>query len=158
MYGYYRRVTEAEFADLDDYYVHRQDAKVQDRLFHLDEGWQAIWYLLGRADAPLHLVMGRYAIGDPEEELIWYLNPAEVRQGAAYLATMPAERLLGFYDPETMTEANIYPDVWLDDDGEDRRAWLMKLYEGLPAFFAATAAAGQGLITAVEPEHVEFEL
>jgi hypothetical protein len=149
MYGYYRRVSDAEFAELDDYYVDRTAEEGQDRLFQLDKGWQAVWFLLRRAGAPLDVLIGNIPLGDPELELLWHLTPAQVREGARYLATMPPEQLAEFYDAELLARENVYPDVWLRDD-QDNLRWVMHWYKGLPEFFAEAAEAGDGLIVAVE--------
>ena len=68
-----------------------------------------------------------------------------VQQAAEQLRGMPFDQLARHFDPQRMTEQDVYPSViWKRD--EDALSYLRLHYEKLVRFFDAAATSGSGAI------------
>lgn len=116
------------------------------RTFDVDKAWNGIGYLLNAAGGgPVDVVTG----GEPvsTEDLGYgparFLTPAQVGEGARYLAAMRWEQLARNFDPAQLNADDIYPAIWDDAHALD---YLRSNYEGLVQFFSTAAAAGDAVI------------
>jgi hypothetical protein len=117
---------------------------------YLDKSWHGLHYLLtGTAwegDFPANfLVAGGAAIGAVD---VGYgparaLTSGQVRAVNEYLAGITTEQLRTRYDAERMSELEIYPEIWDEDESID---YLIENFDDVKAFVQSTAAVGQGLI------------
>jgi hypothetical protein len=160
MVGAYARVTQDELdrglADPDWAYEYLGELEESDyrgddpagsgRTFDVDKAWNGIGYLLNAAGSgPVDVVTG----GEPvsTEDLGYgparFLTPAQVGEGARYLAAMRWELLARHFDPAQLNADDIYPATWDDAHALD---YLRSNYEGLVQFFSAAAAAGDAVI------------
>jgi hypothetical protein len=120
----------------------------------IDKSWHGLHYLLTRSawegDPPLNfLVTGGREIGDVD---VGYgpargFTSAEVAEIAGALGQISTDDLRGRFDPEQMMKAQIYPEIWDRDPGEDDTlGYLVEYFEGLKAFLQRTAASGSALV------------
>jgi hypothetical protein len=107
---------------------------------YLDKAWAGIQFLLDAAGVDVDL----YEDGDvvDEECILLAWNAGMVANAARALSATPFEVLARHFDPRRMTERNVYPSVWNDDDLDYLRHYHARLVE----FFAATAASGDAAI------------
>lgn len=118
----------------------------------LDKAWHGVNYLLCGAAEPGESLLGQAVLGGTEigEDFSGY-GPARfftVEQVSALAATLgapetgrEAERR---YDPERMTELQIYPFGW---DDESNREWVFDALRDLRGFYSEAAAHGRAVVT-----------
>jgi hypothetical protein len=128
----------------------------EDHSLYLDKSWHAIHYLLNGAawegEEPLvHTVLGGTPIGEPDEEEEdeeynppRYLKPEQVKQIRDALAGISEEELLNRYNPEHMTELDIYPAI--DWDGEGEQEYVMDYYRELVAYYKEAADNNEAML------------
>ncbi|WP_344875756.1 YfbM family protein [Allokutzneria multivorans] len=160
MDGNYLRVTQEELERaLDDPNGFREET--QDRLDDLADAdlppeearyltthkaWHAIAFLLGRAEFHVDVVHGEGEIAEEED---WgygpprYLSADQVESAAEALAVLDFDELLDSTDPNDLTEADVYPLTW---DEEDALEWVGHWFKPIPAFFSAAAEKGDSMI------------
>lgn len=108
-----------------------------DKTLDIDKSWHGIHYLLtGTAyegDEPLSLlIMGGEQIDDDGHRI---LSPEQVM---AIVAVLPMEESLKTrFDPQRMTDLEIYPQIW--DEGEESLDYLTANYVELAEFFRGAA-------------------
>ena len=120
----------------------------------VDKAWQGIHFLLtGTAiegDPPLNFIVGGgRLIGDVD---VGY-GPArafandEVRVIAQALNDVPPESLRERFDPKSMMEEGVYPEIWDRDATEDDTVgYLIENYADLRSFIRRTAERGDGML------------
>ncbi|WP_127533392.1 YfbM family protein [Paenibacillus kobensis] len=128
----------------------------EDQSLYLDKSWHAIHYLLNGAawegEVPLiHTVLGGTPIGEPDEEEenedynpTRYLTAEQVKQIHDALSVISEEELLRRYNPEHMTELDIYPSIDWDEDGE--REYVMDYYRELVAYYQEAAKNNEAML------------
>jgi len=110
----------------------------------IDKAWHGIHFLLtGDAwdgAAPWSLVvLGGTPIGeDVGYGPARYLLPAQVREVADALGTLPRNELAARFSPQAMEEAEIYPEIWVRD-GDDGLEYLLANYDVLVKFYQQAA-------------------
>jgi hypothetical protein len=120
----------------------------------LDKAWHGIHYLLTGsawegAEPLCYLVSGGETIGDVD---VGYgparaLTSKQVVDFDAALSTITADELRRRFNPQAMSKAEIYPDIWERDPQEDDAlAYLIEYFEDLKSFVEKTRAAGKGMI------------
>ncbi len=120
----------------------------------LDKAWHGIHFLLtGTAwegDWPLSfLLRGGAQVGDID---VGYgparaFTSAEVREIAAALAPIDEGTMRSRFDPDKMTELDIYPTIWDRDPAEDDTLGYCVEYFGiLKEFVTRAAARGDGIV------------
>ncbi|MBD3922619.1 YfbM family protein [Paenibacillus sp. PR3] len=128
-----------------------------DQSLYLDKSWHAIHYLLNGAawegEEPLvHTVLGGTAIGEPDEDEMEsgeynptrYLTPELVKQISDALQGITEVELQSRYNPEQMTEMDIYPSIDWEDDGE--LEYVMDYYRELVAYYRDAAANQEAML------------
>jgi hypothetical protein len=108
-----------------------------------DKAWQAIGFLLERAEFPVDVVYGEEQFDDDED---WgygpprYLTAERVHTAAQALATTSFDALTVGVTPATLMQADIYPQIWDEPDSLD---WVRSWYEPLVPYFTDAASQGQ---------------
>ena len=115
----------------------------------VDKAWHALHFMLNgapmpREGQPVPAIFG----GEPIGEDIHYgparlLRPHEVKAISTALNAIGDDDMRARYAPEQMTDAQVYPEIWDDDDALD---YVMLHYRSLVEFYGAAAARGDGLI------------
>lgn len=132
--------------------IYAEDGPDPDRQLDVDKAWHAIHFLLTgstwEGDAPYALaVLGGTEIGeDVGYGPARYLLPAQVADIASALAGTSAQELGGRFDPDAMDAAEIYPQIWRDDDPADALGYVLENYKALVAFYQSAAARGDALL------------
>jgi Domain of unknown function (DUF1877) len=116
----------------------------------LDKAWHGVHYLLSGSTEPTESPLGQCVLGGTEvgEDLGYgparAFDPAQVARIAKALADPEAEReAADRFDAARMTDLQIYPFGWEEDD----RAWLLVSFRELRGFYAAAAAQGWAAVT-----------
>ncbi|HLN65023.1 MAG TPA: YfbM family protein [Symbiobacteriaceae bacterium] len=118
---------------------------------YVDKAWHGIHFLLNGAaytgDGPLfNVVLGGTEIG---EDLGYgparYLTADQVREAAAAFGAISDDELRQRYNPRAFEDADIYPNIWVDE-GDEALDYVMEYLTQLRAFFLAAAQAGQAML------------
>lgn len=122
-----------------------------DRRLDLDKAWHGLHFLLtGTADGgdepANHLLHGGEPLDDDGE--VRALGANEVRRFAEHLSAITPAELARRYDPERMTELDIYPRaIWMRTSaGDSPLEWLTASFADVQRLVTAASAAGEGLI------------
>ena len=120
--------------------------------FDVDKAWHGLHYLLtGTSEGgepPLSLaIVGGGEIGDdlgmgPAR----FLTPAQVRDVATALASLPESESRRRFDPLDMQSRDIYPEVIRVRDGDHAPDYLMENSGPLAEFYAGAAARGDAVL------------
>jgi hypothetical protein len=120
-------------------------------MLDVDKAWHGIhWLLSGSAwegDWPLgFIVTGGTAIGDED---VGYgparaLRSAEVLELNTALAKVSRDELKERFDPEELTKAEIYPQIW--DEGDEALDYLLGGFDDLKKYVAEAAAKKMGML------------
>jgi hypothetical protein len=120
----------------------------------IDKSWQGIHFLLtGRAfegDPPLNFILGGGEwLGDVD---VGYgparaLRSGEVRAIADALNGVRPDSLRERFDPKTMMDEGVYPEIWDRDPAEDDTlGYLLEYFDDLQAFIRRRAERGEGML------------
>ncbi len=155
MIGNFRRLQQAELGELlaqpDNLAAFLYGQAAPENYLDIDKTWHAVHYLLNgetwEGKYPLsEAVMGGQNLG--EEDMGYgparYLAPDAVADVAAALAEISPEALLARYEPAKLKAAEIYPQVWREND-EDRD-YIAVNYRALVDFYRGAAAGGDAVI------------
>ena len=77
------------------------------------------------------------------------LTAAQVKEIASKLRALSEDELKRRYDPEKMTEAQIYPEIIWKREGQAALLWLLEGYRQLLAFCVRAAAEGNAVLLAI---------
>lgn len=159
MIGNYRRMSEDALIELlaepdrlsDLLYREDEDADGAEAHLDVDKSWHIIHFLLnGRAwegDWPLvGVVLGGAEVSDEDVGYgpARYLAPGEVEEVSRALGDISAKELWSRFDADAVREAEIYPDAWQGDSGDEE--YVTDNYESLRSFFAVAADRGQAIL------------
>jgi hypothetical protein len=72
------------------------------------------------------------------------LDPAGVASVAAALDSISADDLRARYDPNALSDAEVYPDIWDEEDVFD--TYLLPNFENLKALYSHAAAEGRWVL------------
>ncbi|HYQ04040.1 MAG TPA: YfbM family protein [Polyangiaceae bacterium] len=122
----------------------------------VDKAWHAIHFLLtGSAwegESPLNFIAaGGAEIGDD----VGYgparcLDSSEVASLAAALQELPTNVLLKRFNPEALSAADIYPDIWdRPPEEDDSQGYVAEYYEVLRSFILDAASEHQALLVSI---------
>lgn len=120
----------------------------------IDKSWAGIHYLLtgsqwgGKPPHSVPILGGTEVGGDLGYGPARLLQPNEVAEASALLASLPVSELKRKFDPNAMAEADIYPNVWAEE-GEESFDYLAHWYVELQKFYASAAQAKHGMLLAI---------
>jgi len=127
----------------------RGDCKWSEEI-DIDKAWHGIHFLLtgsaGETESALGaVIMGGEGVGDdlgygPAR----YLTPERVKELARALAEVKPEDLVKNFDPEKMTDQQVYPLIW--DEGDEALEYLLHHFHKLKDYYNDAAAKGNGML------------
>ena len=123
----------------------------------LEKAWHGLHFLFTgetwEGDEPAcFLLKGGEDVGEDEwsEPVARLLSPPQVRAFADFLETLGPTGLTARFDPQRMTELDIYPGpIWERDDREESIGFLLAYFEELRAFASRAADAGDAVLVHV---------
>ncbi|WP_433318432.1 DUF1877 family protein [Micromonospora sp. CA-269861] len=113
---------------------------------YLGKAWAGIQFLLDAAGADVDIYQDATCVianGDDGLSIVGW-NDDMVAHVARTLSALPFEALAGHYDPEKLSEEEVYPNGRFWDDDEHK--FLRDGYEALVTFVEATATSGGAAI------------
>lgn len=124
----------------------------------LDKSWHGIHYLLTRSDwqgdPPLNfLLCGGNEIGDID---VGYgtarlITAEDVQKVNDALKNITRSDLLQNFDPDEMTNLEIYPTIWdRASDEDDTFGYCADYFEDLKSFIARTAENGHAIVISIQ--------
>jgi hypothetical protein len=134
--------------------LHDDEAEMPDPELDLDKSWHGIHYLLtGTAwqisEGAGAAILGGDEIGqDDGYGPARLLDPDTVRSVTTALDALDVEMLRARFDPDAMTAAEIYPDIWTDGT-EEFDSYLAPNFTELRRFYRVAAANGQAVLLAI---------
>ncbi|MBL7719484.1 MAG: YfbM family protein [Flavipsychrobacter sp.] len=123
------------------------------RLVYIDKAWDGLIFLLTgkgftESDAPLMNVFFSGVTFDEEQDLGYgpahYSTPGEVKELHLLLSELSNEEVAGKYDPQKMTELDIYPGGW---ENEELKEYLIDYFRSVKEVYALAAENGEAIIT-----------
>ena len=161
MIGNLLRVTNAELeAYLEDSSlledrIYDDEAETEDaNLVDIDKSWDGILFLLTgqKFDENFALPLTRLLFGgqmiDEDQDLGYgpgqYLRPNQVKELSEEISKISVEELRKRYDAKKMTELDVYPTSWEDDDNVD---YLTDNFVLIQKVYAEAAKNGEAIIT-----------
>jgi hypothetical protein len=141
-----------ENADLDDLMVSSGTATAT--AVSLEKSWHGLHFLLTgeawRAEGPLaFLVTGGEEVGDDEESPLRWFTPEETVEIDEALSRVSDNKLWSRFDPEAMSDQDIYPGIW-DEDEADLREEYLDYFRALKSVVAEAVDQSQGLLIAIQ--------
>ena len=121
----------------------------------LEKAWHGLHFLLtgtddGGEEPACFLMSGGEYMGDNDDVDVRALSPDQVRDFAAFLATLSTEELTRRFDPVRMTQLKIYPEIWMRPEEEDEpRGYLLGAFDGLRDLVTSAAAAGDAVVVCI---------
>lgn len=119
------------------------DSDYGDVAVDLDKAWHGIHFLLTGSDydgeEPLSLaIMGGEELGGDGARLL------SCEQVQAVAAVLPMEEVLrSRFDPQRMTDLEIYPKIW--DEGDEALDYLISYYTPMAELFREAAGRGDSI-------------
>ncbi len=136
-----------------DEYLHPNDGESDPpNYIDVDKAWHGIHYLLtgtsdGGSEPSALAVLGGEEVGDevgygPAR----FLTPLQVASVAVALNAIDESNFRKRFAPKAMANAEIYPEVIWERDGEDALDYVVQNYLPLVEFYKAAAQRGDGVI------------
>jgi hypothetical protein len=118
----------------------------------LEKAWHGLHFLLtGSAwegEGPLaFLLQGGETIGD-EEMGVRLFSPEATRALDRALTEVSDDQLWERFDPERMTEEDVYPGIW-DESEDDLREEYLEYFHVLKKFIHRASTANQGFLVSI---------
>ena len=126
-----------------------------ENLIDIDKSWDGIIFLLtgqnsAKADHPLLQVLFSGQIIDDEQDLGYgpahYLTPEQVVDLNNQISQITVEELRQKYDPKRMTELEVYPTIWEDED-EESFEYLSDNFLEVQQLYSDATKNGEAIIT-----------
>ncbi|MBI2094267.1 MAG: YfbM family protein [Candidatus Omnitrophica bacterium] len=119
-------------------------------LLDVDKAWHGLHFLLTgdpwTGKPPLaYAVLGGKEIGDDVGYgPVRFLTSEQVREASQALAVLPADELRKRFDPAQFKQADIYPEIW--DENDEALTYLLENYLRLVQFYQNAAAKGNAVL------------
>ncbi len=141
----------------------KDSAKLEDRIYaeeddgkftDIDKAWDGIIFLLTgknfmQSNGPVMEAFFSGQLVNEAQDLGYgpahYVMPRQVVEINALLQSIEQEDLKKAFQPQKMTEAEVYPNSW--DEGEEIFDYILENFEIFKERYAQAAAAGDALIT-----------
>lgn len=126
---------------------------VDPNLVDIDKSWDGIIFLLTgqnfeNSNHPLTKVLFSGQIIDEEQDLGYgagqYLKPEQVKEVNEQISKISVEELSEKYDAKKMTELEVYPNIW---DNEDTVSYLIEYVQTIQEVYAEASKNDQAIIT-----------
>lgn len=159
MIGNLLRVTETELENylkdsslLEDKIY--EDETENENLVDIDKSWDGIIFLLTgqslmTADHNLVRVLFSGQLIDEEQDLGYgpahYLTPEQVLELNNEISTLTVSDLKQRYNPDKMTELEVYPTIW--NEGDDAFDYILEGFLTLQNVFSEASKKGEVIIT-----------
>ncbi len=117
----------------------------------LDKSWHAIHFTLNGKAWEGEGALGNVIIGGQEigENIGYgparYLTPREVLEAAQALQSIPPDQFKERFNPNGLTAAEIYPEIWAEEP-EESLDYVLSFYEDLRNFYLGAADRGQAVL------------
>ena len=122
-------------------------------LVDIDKSWDGIIFLLtgensNNSNHPLTKVLFSGQIIDEAQDLGYgpgqYLTPEQVKEMNEQISKISLEELSKNYDAKKMTELEVYPDIWKD---EDEVSYLTEYFKTIQEVYAEASKNDEAIIT-----------
>ncbi len=119
---------------------------------YLDKAWHGLHFLLcgdawGAVGVLGEALMGGASIGeDGGYGPARYLDPQRAAAVHAALSAVDVDELREGFDPEAFQAAEVYPQIWDEEDAVDYPLGYLEAVRGV---YAAAAAAGHGVLIGI---------
>jgi len=126
------------------------DDEEHENCIDVDKAWHGIHFLLagdtwGGKPPLANVVLGGTEIGgDVGYGPARFLTADDVRAVADAIKEITPDKLSELYDATNLSQNEIYPDIWGDDD--DAVAYLTSWYQTLRSYYLDAAAKGQAML------------
>ena len=119
----------------------------------IDKSWDGIIFLLTgqnfeNSNHPLTKVLFSGQIIDEEQDLGYgagqYLKPEQVKEVNEQISKISVKELSEKYDAKKMTELEVYPNIW---DNEDTVSYLIEYFQTIQEVYAEASKNDQAIIT-----------
>lgn len=159
MIGNLLRVTKTELEEylkdssLLENRIYREDDVEDPNLVDIDKSWAGIIFLLtgqnfDNSTHPLAKVLFSGQIVDQEQDLGYgpgqYLTPDQVKELNEEVSKISIDELSKKYDAKRMTELEVYPNIWED---EDEANYLTKYFQTIQEVYAEASKNDEAIIT-----------
>lgn len=131
-----------------------EDKKEEENLVDIDKSWDGIIFLLtgqslATAEHNLVRVLFSGQLIDEEQNLGYgpahYLTPEQVAELNSEISAITVADLKKKFDPEKMTELEIYPTIW--DEGDDAFDYVADGFSTVQNVFGEATRNGEAIIT-----------
>lgn len=120
-----------------------------DQFLDLDKSWHAIHFMLNGHVYEGDLAMVFFGGEEIGEDLgygaVRYLTPGQVKHVAEVISKINDEAFSRKYDPQTMDQVGIYPDVW-EIDGADGLEYVLPYFQDLKVFYQNAVLRNQAVL------------
>ena len=160
MIGNLLRVTKTELEEylkdssLLENRIYNDDSENEDlNLVDIDKSWDGIIFLLtgqnfDNSNHPLTKVLFSGQIIDEEQDLGYgpgqYLTPEQVKEVNEQISKISIEELSKKFDAKRMTELEVYPNIWED---EDEVNYLTEYFQTIQEVYAEASKNDEAIIT-----------
>lgn len=159
MIGNLLRVTKTELEEylkdssLLENRIYPEDDVEDPNLVDIDKSWDGIIFLLtgqnfDNATHPLAKVLFSGQIIDEEQDLGYgpgqYLTPEQVKELNEEISKISIEELSKKYDAKRMTELEVYPNIW---ENEDEVNYLIEYFHKIQEVYAEASKNDEAIIT-----------
>ena len=154
MIGILLRVTAIEleaFRTDSSLLIEKLNNEEEPNLIDIDKAWAGIIFLIDKQtiyDGPDSILFGRRVI-DRKQDLgygpAYYFTPDQVKESNERISRISEEELRNNYDPKAMMVAEVYPEVWEDEEvGFD---YLLSFFKKVQDFYAKASSNNEAIIT-----------
>ena len=135
-----------------DLYPDEYPANVHAHGADVEKTWDAINFILdrlankGKIRWVSPLTGGNETGGALHYGPVWYRAPDEVAEIAEVLGSISRDDFHQEFVPELMSENNIYPGIWDDDDSDGLFEYVWQHYEPMVEFYRSAARGGDAVL------------
>jgi hypothetical protein len=137
-------------------FVYGDDQIDENNYLDIDKAWDGILFLLtgggiARPNGKLSRIIDSGQYIDEDQELGYgpacYLTMDEVKEISKLIEEISEEELKARFNPKKMTELQVYPDIWEDDDSAFE--YLSEYFMELKSFYKKAAENGYAVISVI---------
>ncbi|RYU93833.1 YfbM family protein [Emticicia agri] len=154
MIGILLRVTAIEleaFRTDSSLLIEKLNNEEEPNLIDIDKAWAGIIFLIDKQtiyDGPDSILFGRRVI-DRKQDLgygpAYYFIPDQVKESNERILRISEEELRNNYDAKAMMEAEVYPEIWEDEEAGFN--YLLSFFKKVQSFYAKASSNNEAIIT-----------